>query len=288
MANIFKIFLMDLIGEAGSVLDMAINNILNLVFHLEMAIQDSIDVFQFSMDQVLTVTYTFGMALLILKCLKKGFEQYILWTDGDADTPPVEMLYKIGKAVAIAACFPTLYEYLVDISVALTDKLLAAASLPAQRELKIGEVIAHSVINASSSLLMVLFVFIYLILCCVMIYQFIKKGVEMLILRMGVPIGVIGFVDSDQGFSKTYFRIFYQCALTVIIQTFALKLSISIWLSSDHWFAMIVAIVLMAFAASASKFLSQFLVASGGGSAASSIYFASSALSRVSSLIHKK
>jgi hypothetical protein len=43
-------------------------------------------------SEIFEIFFAFGVSLIVLKFLKKGFEQYILWTDGDADTEPLILL----------------------------------------------------------------------------------------------------------------------------------------------------------------------------------------------------
>ncbi len=62
----------------------------------------------------------------MLKFLKKGFEQYILWTEGDVDADPILMLTGFFKSLAIAVSFPTLYSWLCNIIEDLTDELIMA------------------------------------------------------------------------------------------------------------------------------------------------------------------
>ena len=42
----------------------------------------------------------FGVSLVILKFLKKGFECYVLWTDGDPDNEPIALVIRFVQAVA--------------------------------------------------------------------------------------------------------------------------------------------------------------------------------------------
>lgn len=40
-------------------------------------------------ETLFDIVFGFGVSLIILKFLKKGFDTYILWTDGDADEEPL-------------------------------------------------------------------------------------------------------------------------------------------------------------------------------------------------------
>ncbi|MBE6828692.1 MAG: hypothetical protein E7519_00620, partial [Ruminococcaceae bacterium] len=68
----------------------------------------------------------FGVSLIILKFLKKGFECYVMWTDGDPDAEPSGLVIRFIEAIAVAVCFPVMYGWLADITQSLTDQLMAA------------------------------------------------------------------------------------------------------------------------------------------------------------------
>lgn len=68
----------------------------------------------------------FGVSLIILKFLKKGFECYVMWTDGDPDVEPTHLVIRFIQAIAVAVCFPVLYGWLAEITQNLTDELMSA------------------------------------------------------------------------------------------------------------------------------------------------------------------
>ena len=80
-----------------------------------------------SMVQILfDILLGFGVSLIILKFLKKGFECYVMWTDGDPDSEPTYLIIRFIQAIAVAVCFPVMYGWLADITQNLTDQLLTA------------------------------------------------------------------------------------------------------------------------------------------------------------------
>jgi len=64
---------------------------------------------------IFDIFFSFGVSLIVLKFLKKGFERYILWTEGDAEIEPIMLLTGFFKSLAIAISFPTLYGWLSEI-----------------------------------------------------------------------------------------------------------------------------------------------------------------------------
>ncbi len=284
MTEIIKNFILDLIGGTGNFMDVTITNFTSIVFYADKSIQGVLGSPAFDFAKVWLLIYGAGISLLTVKCLRKGLEQYILWTDGDADIPPIEMVVKIGKAIAIAVCFPFLYGVMVELVTAFTTKLLTAITALPSESSTIASIIGSSPIAAARSTIVgAILMLVYLVLIVIIVFQFFKKGIEMLVLRLGVPFGIIGYVDSDQGVSKPYFKIFYQCAFTVMIQVVLFKFSIGLWMRCENpaW-----AIAAMLFAISSPKFISQFLVQS-GGSGGSAVYMASNLASHAYSLFKK-
>jgi hypothetical protein len=77
-------------------------------------------------EELFNILFGFGVSLIVLKFLKKGFETYVTWTDGDADEEPLSLLTNFFKAMAVAICFPTIYGWLGQIVEEMTNQLLAA------------------------------------------------------------------------------------------------------------------------------------------------------------------
>lgn len=46
--------------------------------------------------------YNIGISLMILKFLKKGFEIYVMGTDGDPDMDPLQLVTNFIKAMVVA------------------------------------------------------------------------------------------------------------------------------------------------------------------------------------------
>lgn len=291
MIELFTNFFLDVIGEAQGFVNLSFSMFSNIVFYVEKFILEESGVTGFNLQKMWATLYGAGITLLTVKCLISGFNRYILWTDGDPDNPPIEMLVKSVKALAVSACFPTLYKWLVDITQGITTLLLQAIGiLPSAEMPGLSEIISGSFVLSAIRMPFIgsLLALAYLILILVLMFQFIKKGVEVLIMRLGVPIAVIGFIENDGGASKNYFKIFFQSALGVMVQIVLFKLSVGLWVSCQNIITAIIAIVLMFMAVKAPKFLAQFLVQSGGGgSAVSNLYFASSMASRAASLFKK-
>ena len=205
----------------------------------------------------------FGISLIILKFLKKGFEIYVLWSDGDADSDPVQLLTNFFRAMAIALTFPVLYSWLAKIIEDFSNQTLNAIGLNANTSFP-----ALISTLTTASFFSVLSFLVFFIIFILLYIQFIRKGLEILILRIGLPLACVGLMDADKGVFRTYIQKFFQSTLTVLVQVVLAKLGLSL-MFSGHLFWGIAAEY---FAVKTPSFLQEFLIFSGGGGMVNNIY----------------
>ena len=124
MAYIIVILIVAILNGCLPFIDQMIDGILPLSLYAEkyMSMVSGVQMF----GKLYNIIFGFGVSLIVLKFLKKGFEAYVLWTDGDADEEPVALLTNFFKAMAVAVSFPTLYGWLADIITDMTTQLMAA------------------------------------------------------------------------------------------------------------------------------------------------------------------
>jgi len=210
------------------------------------------------------VLFSFGVSLIILKFLKKGFDIYILWTDGDADEEPISLLTNFFKAMAVAICFPTIYGWIAQIVEELTDNLLTVIGVTSSYDWTgwVG-------IVSSAGMVTALFALVFMICYFMLYFQFLMRGLEILILRVGIPLACVGLLDNDKGVFKAYSQKFLQSTLTVVVQIALAKLSVGLMLNM-HVFWGVASMIL---ALKTPKFLSDFLItSSGGGNVVNNVY----------------
>ena len=92
-------------------------------------------------------------------------------------------------------------------------------------------------------------------------FQFLMRGLEILILRIGVPLACIGLLDNDKGVFKTYINKFFQSTLAVVIQISLAKLGVGLMLNMHIFWG----VACMVLAIKTPRFLQDFLVTTGGG-----------------------
>lgn len=204
---------------------------------------------------IFDIFFAFGVSLIILKFLKKGFERYILWTEGDPDTEPILLLTGFFKSLAIAICFPTLYDWLTEIISDLSSQLITIIS-----EGMITDFSAVITGISSAGIFTGIVSLIFFICFFILYIQFLTRGLEILILRVGVPLACVGLMDDNNGIFRTYIQKFFQSTLAVLVQIVLAKLGVALMLNT-HVFWGLAALLL---ALRTPKFLQEFIIISGG------------------------
>lgn len=210
-----------------------------------------------SMVEVLfEILLGFGVSLIILKFLKKGFECYVMWTDGDPDSEPTYLIIRFIQAVAVAVCFPVMYGWLADITQDLTDQLLNAVGSATNYNWQ-----AWVDGLSTLGLLTAIFGLIFIICYFMLYFQFLMRGLEIMILRIGLPLACVGLLDNDKGVFKTYLNKFFQSTLSVVVQICLCKLGVGLMINMDIFWG----IACMILAIKTPRFLADFMVPAGGG-----------------------
>lgn len=206
--------------------------------------------------KLFNIIFAFGVSLIVLKFLKKGFETYVLWTEGDADEEPISLITNFIKAMVVAICFPTLYMWLCQVVEELTDKLLFTIGESTDYNWQVW-------VNGISNMGIVTAIFgLIFIVCYFLLYfQFLMRGLEIFILRIGIPIAAVGLLDNDKGIFKAYVSKFFQSTFAVIIQISLAKLGVGLMLNMHIFWG----VACMMLAIRTPKFLSDFLITTGGG-----------------------
>ena len=202
------------------------------------------------------ILFGFGVSLIVLKFLKKGFETYILWSDGDADEDPLSLLTNFFKALAVAVCFPTLYQWMADIVEDMTNQLLTAIGVTTNYGWQ-AWVNGISTMGLVTAILGLIFIICYFMLY----FQFLMRGLEIFILRVGVPLACVGLLDNDKGVFKAYLNKFFQSMLAVVVQIVLSKLGVGLMLNMHVFWGL----ACMMLAIRTPRFLQDFLITTGGG-----------------------
>lgn len=254
-------FFTTLINQALRKFDNFLGEIINIALHADKYMTSNMGM---SFEGFYTVIYAFAIYLIVAKFLKKGFNTYILWTDGDPDMDPVSMCIGFVKALIIAISYSTIYDLCTDVTNSFINQALASLN-NANVKLDSADILKLAVKGLlNGGLIMVIIALVYVILYVVLWIQFIKRGLELFILKAGIPLACVGLIDTDQGIFKVFTKKIIQELLTVFVQIILLKFSL-IFMINGHFMFGIAAIN---FSIKTPQFLSEFIMMSGGGSGA--------------------
>lgn len=254
MEWILVVLIVALLNGAIAWIDTLLTDIVPLALNAEvyMSTLAGVDLFQ----SLFNIMFGFGVSLIVLKFLKKGFDIYVLWSDGDADEEPLSLLTNFFKAIAVAVSFPVLYGWLANIITEMCDKILDA----------VGAATAYSWAGwvtgiSSAGLLTAVFGLIFVIVYFMLYFQFLMRGLEILILRVGLPLACVGLVDNDKGMFKPYMSKFFQSMLAVVVQIALCKLGVGLMMNMHVFWGT----ACMFLALRTPRFLQDFIVTTGGG-----------------------
>ena len=198
----------------------------------------------------------FGVSLIILKFAKKGFDTYVLWNGSDAEEEPYFLIINFVKALAVAICFPVIYGWMAAIVTDMSGQILSAIGVAT------GFTWAAWVSGISSAgIVTAIFALIFMITYFMLYFQFLMRGLEMLILRVGIPIACAGLLDNDSGAFKNYLSTFFKSMLSVVVQIALAKLGVGLMLNMHVFWG----VACMVLALRTPKFLAEFVIPAGGG-----------------------
>lgn len=257
MENILSDLLSSIISGANSIIDLLLNNLMETCFYPERTmLSSSVTGVQLSLEGLKSVILSFAISLIILKFLKKGFDLYVLWSEGESELPIGTYLIFFVRAIVIALSFDILFDLLIEVSIQFGTELLNSLALNNMLP-NWGYIVEF----ASTSLFSAFTGLIATILFIVLYVQFLVRGVEILLLRLGFPLACIGLLESNSGVFQSYSQKMFKSVLTVIIQIVLCKLGLALIFSS-HWFYAIAVIVM---AIKTPSFLQEFMLTGGSG-----------------------
>lgn len=264
MKKIIESLLSDFFLDAFPFADAIFSKLVDIVFNVENHISDG-SLFENTIieststnlffDVLFKITSGFGLAFLMLKFVKKILDIYIIGTDGDPTNSPENIIIGFVKGIVTILCFNWGYNIFVDISTDFINKILDGIGL-----VTIPSLMTILELFLNFGLFTLLGLLVFFICYLILIFQFIKRGLEMFILRLGVPLACVGLIDSDKGVFAPYIKLFIQNSLTVVIQLAMIKLGFGIVANGNIFFG----IGAMIMGIKTPQFIQQFMIGVGG------------------------
>ncbi len=251
------------------IVDAMLNSLIPMAFYAEQYMKTAIGGSTIDFTGLYDLFFGFGLSLIVLKFLKKGFDIYVGWNDGDPDQDPLSLVTNFLRAMAVALCFPILYDGLISVTTDMIDKTIVIID-----QLTSQQSVIDMIVNAiSNSIFMALAGLILVIVYVILWLQFMMRGIEMMVMRVGMPLVCTGLIDSDKGIFAPYLKKFFMNAGTVLIQITLVKLSLTVMILGNCFYALAIVFVAMR----TPKFLQEFMlnVGGAGGSIVNTVYHTS-------------
>lgn len=225
--------------------------------------------------------YATMLVLLSLKVIYKGFNIYILYKDGDADTSPKEMLVSIVLAISAVALFPIIYDYISEFIMWLITESSKLMFIRTEEKMSLIKIVSKFLLVGNTGIIETIGLLVFLVYVLVFWFQVVRRSVEMFILRMFFPLSCIGLVDSDGGMFKASTKLIIQNMMTIVIQYLCFNLSLLLIVNHHLLFA-----IGAVQAAINGPTLMQSLLANTGGSGANMGYKAQQAINISQTISH--
>ena len=278
MEGILTGLISNVIGGADTVINSAFNGLIDMCFNSENYISSNFGSTVIDFSQLKALILTLAISLIVLKFLKKGFDMYIMWTDGEADTPPLTYIVYFIRAIAMAVSFSILYDWVVQIAKSFGETMLQTMNMA--DNISLTTTIANI---ATTGLFNSIVALIGLILLFVLYIQFLMRALEMFVLKLGFPLACVGLVNPDGGVFKSYSEKLIKSILTILVQIILCKIAIVLLINVKMLFG-IAAIIL---AIKTPKFLQEFMLGGGTGGI-SNVIVTTSKTMELSSQIKRK
>ena len=266
MTDLLRNLLIDLINGVDGAINSAFNGLMNICFNAEYELTHILGNEVISLDKLKILIFSFSLSLIILKFLKKGFDIYILWTEGESDTPPLTFIVYFIRAVVVLITSTVLYNWLVNVVQDFGNKMLESLNV-----LQTMEIVTSLSNLAGEGLFTAIMSVIALILLFVLWVQFIIRGTEIFVLKLGFPLACVGLVNADGGVFTQYISKLFKSMLTVLVQIFCCKLGLLLIYNGQ----LIYAIAMIILAIKTPKMLQEFMLGGGGGGISNVIITAS-------------
>lgn len=246
------------------VFSFATNDVINISLHIEKQTPMTSGIVSAdAIEKALFSVYLVMLGLLAIKLVWKGYKIYVLELDGDADISPLNLLKNAVFALCVAIAFPIVYEVVTELVVIVGNKFFEPFSVFTEANYLESLKGALSDIISRHLIFFILTV-VYLVVSIILWIKMVMQGFELLIFRLGVPLAVVGLIDSDGGLWKSYIQQFIRQMATILVQGFCIKLSIAISLNATGG-SLVCGIALLILSFKMPKMISSMLVSGGGG-----------------------
>jgi len=195
-------------------------------------------------DPLFTLFRNIGLAFITLKFLKKGFDIYIGWTDGDKDNDAGHLLLNFGRAIVMVLAFHEIYRFIVNVVTALLGETLNALTTGATPDFAVAGVSISPALGLGG-FVTVLIILILLIMLLIIYFRLLIMGLQLLMLRIAFPVACVGLVDNDKGIFKGFFQKFIMLSTSAFAQIFFFRFSLLLVMNGNPFWGLAAAMAAM-------------------------------------------
>ena len=242
MTDMLVELIQNFISGSESTLNSLFNSMLNLVFFIERELMyiptgETGLTYNVDFNQIYQVVFNYATYLLVIVFIAKAIKTYFLMREGDNEQNPIQLVIGMLKAVIVMICFKEIYAIGVGIVGEFLNSILNVMTVGGTN---LAEALSN---NIQGGIFTAVACLVLLICWLLLICQFIMKGIELLVMRIGIPISSIGLLNSDGGVFPDYIRSFMMTAFTLVIQLSLLNLSIATLLTNKLIYGIAIAVV---------------------------------------------
>ncbi|MBO5348529.1 MAG: hypothetical protein J6A89_01725 [Clostridia bacterium] len=242
--------LSDFIGASANTIDSFLKALYYFAFYIEKQFRD----INVNWNSVYKVIYEYAIIMLVIVFIKKMIETYFLWKSGEDDVSPVHVVLGLFEAITIMLCFGYFYTCGVQIGGNIFESIKNA--MMETSSFSVNDLANWCNSGIFSAIVCLILVIEFLIL----IWQLIRRGIELLILRLIVPFTAIGLLSSNGGAFSIVIKKFLQNICTIIVQLLLLILAMTL-ASKNH---LIYAIAVCLVCNQTPQFLQEFIAPAKG------------------------
>ena len=239
MADMLVELIESFIGGSEATLNSLFKSMVNLVFHIERELSNLklADGSFINFNKIYETIFSFAIYILIIVFISKAIKIYFMMREGDAEENPIQLMIGMIKAVIIMICFKEIYNIFVGIVQEFLNGILSNMTVQGTN---LAEILTG---NMGGGIFTAVACLVLLIVWLILICQFIMKGIEILVIRLGIPFASIGLLNSDNGVFTEYVRDFLLTAFTLVVQLGLLNLSILALVNGHLIYGIAIAIV---------------------------------------------
>ncbi len=187
MADMLVELIQKFIDGSEATLNSLFKSMVNLVFFIEREL-NNIQVQggrRIDFNGIYQVVFSYACFILVIVFIAKLVKIYFLQNDGDAEKNPIHLVIGMLKAVIVMICCREIYDIFVGIVSSFLDSILGTMPMKA---VSLAEALSG---NIAGGIFTAVACMVLLIIWLILICQFIMKGIEMLLMRIGIPFATI-------------------------------------------------------------------------------------------------